>query len=214
MANRSYLYTCTHIPSDYDDRPDIITGLSEFAYDVPTAFLLMVSDATSLCGSLLFKTDAFDVKALAGRSTGGFDRLTHLIDCMMRSPDIVQKADLEAHQKEMLAFLPEHRQAYTYLEVAEVDNMTEEGGEAMLKSATRHMEYAAALASIVDNLTPDKISEHLEPGGFLHNTIAPDGTVDNMRDLDIIQPLGVVLWTTVLYFAPWDKQAWQTRNDG
>ncbi|MDP9898779.1 DUF7822 domain-containing protein [Variovorax ginsengisoli] len=53
MANRSYLYSLSNRPTSYDDRPETIAGLSEWAYDVPFIYRLLMSADPQLCASLV-----------------------------------------------------------------------------------------------------------------------------------------------------------------
>lgn len=53
MANRSYLYSLSNRPTTYEDRPETISGLSEWAYDVPFVYRLLMSADPQLCASLV-----------------------------------------------------------------------------------------------------------------------------------------------------------------
>ena len=53
MANRSYLYSLSNRPALYGDRPDTISSLSEWAYDVPFVYRLLMSADPRLCASLV-----------------------------------------------------------------------------------------------------------------------------------------------------------------
>lgn len=53
MANRSYLYALSNRPSTYHDRPERVTGLSEWPYDVPFLFRLLASGNPEVCASLI-----------------------------------------------------------------------------------------------------------------------------------------------------------------
>ncbi|MBB1602042.1 hypothetical protein [Variovorax sp. UMC13] len=53
MANRSYLYSLSNRPASYADRPETISGLSEWPYDVPFMYRLLMSGDPRLCASLI-----------------------------------------------------------------------------------------------------------------------------------------------------------------
>jgi len=53
MANRSYLYSLGNRPTTYYDRPETISSLSEWAYDVPFVYRLLMSADPQLCASLV-----------------------------------------------------------------------------------------------------------------------------------------------------------------
>ncbi|TDP96657.1 hypothetical protein [Labedaea rhizosphaerae] len=82
MANRSYLYSLSNRPTAYDDRPDTISGLSEWPYAVPFSFRVLLSGDPQLCPSLI--SDGFDddppeaktaLYAISGDFDAGFARL-------------------------------------------------------------------------------------------------------------------------------------------
>jgi hypothetical protein len=58
MANRSYLYSLSNQPTSYADRPETISGLSEWAYCVPFSYRLLMSGVPKLCSSLI--SDGFE----------------------------------------------------------------------------------------------------------------------------------------------------------
>jgi hypothetical protein len=53
MANRSYLYSLGNRPTSYYDRPETIASLSEWAYDVPFVYRLLMSADPQPCASLV-----------------------------------------------------------------------------------------------------------------------------------------------------------------
>ena len=83
MANRSYLYSLSNRPTSYEDRPETISGLSEWAYDVPFVYRLLMSADPQLCASLvsdgLEDDEASGVKtrlhAISSPFAPGFDRV-------------------------------------------------------------------------------------------------------------------------------------------
>ncbi|NMK44771.1 hypothetical protein [Achromobacter sp. Bel] len=82
MANRSYLYSLSNRPSSYSDRPETISGLSEWPYDVPFMYRLLMSGDPQLCASLVadgFDSDESEEKtrlyAISSRFDAGFERV-------------------------------------------------------------------------------------------------------------------------------------------
>lgn len=53
MANRSYLYSLSNRPTHFTDRPETISGLSEWPYAVPFMYRLLMSGDPQLCASLI-----------------------------------------------------------------------------------------------------------------------------------------------------------------
>ncbi|WP_432727161.1 hypothetical protein [Variovorax sp. W6] len=87
MANRSYLYSLGNRPSSYADRPETISGLSEWPYDVPFMFRVLMSGDPRLCASLV--SDGFDtdepgsktrLHAISSSFDPGFGRVKRFID--------------------------------------------------------------------------------------------------------------------------------------
>lgn len=86
MANRAYLYSLSNRPISYADRPDTISGLSEWAYAVPFSYRVLMSGNPQLCASLV--SDGFDgepadrktkLYAISGDFEAGFARLKRLM---------------------------------------------------------------------------------------------------------------------------------------
>lgn len=82
MANRSYLYSLSNRPSSFADRPETISGLSEWAYDVPFMYRALMSGDPQLCGSLVADGLSGDepghptvIRAISSRFDLGFDRV-------------------------------------------------------------------------------------------------------------------------------------------
>ena len=82
MANRAYLYSLSNRPESYADRPETISGLSEWAYEVPFSYRLLMSGDPQLCASLIadgLEEDApghrTRLYALSSPFEPGFERL-------------------------------------------------------------------------------------------------------------------------------------------
>ena len=87
MANRSYLYSLGNRPTSYEDRPETISGLSEWAYDVPFIYRLLMSADPQLCASLV--SDGLDddeaehkarLHAICSPFDAGFERVKRFAD--------------------------------------------------------------------------------------------------------------------------------------
>ena len=77
MANRSYLYSLSNRPTSYADRPETISGLSEWPYDVPFIYRLLMSGDPQLCASLV--SDGLDDDEPGSR--------TRLYACLLYTSD-------------------------------------------------------------------------------------------------------------------------------
>ncbi|MFY2948123.1 hypothetical protein ACOTH1_07460 [Achromobacter ruhlandii] len=87
MANRSYLYSLSNRPATYADRPETITGLSEWPYAVPFSYRLLMSGDPQLCASLI--SDGLDndepeqrtpLHAISSRFEPGLARIKRFAD--------------------------------------------------------------------------------------------------------------------------------------
>jgi hypothetical protein len=209
MANRSYLYTLDKVPKAYDDRPGKISGLSEFAYAVPTLFYVLVSDDATLCPSLLFESDDFKVFALCGRSERGLQRAYRLTDALLRSPALAAREPLLDAVQAMHRFLDGRWLEFMYLEIAEIDTMTHSDGAGIRRAAEDHFRMAFKMGAFADQSTPENVAGALSPGGLLHGVFGADGLFDDMRGpAPPAQPLGAGFWNETLYFDPLSAAEW------
>lgn len=201
MANRSYLFAASQVPETFFDRPEFIWGLSEWAYDLPLAYQLLVSDNTRACASLSFKPmDAANPPlAIAGSAAGGLARLTKLLDLLARSPAGEAHAEFMAACSETKRFLDENTDNYFYLETAELDCM---GTEVLHEAIDGHLASIRHFAALVDQLTPGNIEAHIAPGGALEGVMSELGRFEERA----LPTLGIANWTNVLYLAPRDKE--------
>lgn len=83
MANRAYLYSLSNQPASYEDRPETISGLSEWNYDIPFIYRLLMSGDPQLCASLI--TDGLDgtqaaLHAISSPFEPGFKRVKRFAD--------------------------------------------------------------------------------------------------------------------------------------
>src|SRR5690242_3617497 len=86
MANRAYLYSLSNRPTSYADRPETISGLSEWAYAIPFSYRVLMSGGPRPCASLV--SDGFDdepagrktkLYAISGDFEAGFARLKRFV---------------------------------------------------------------------------------------------------------------------------------------
>lgn len=201
MANRSYLYSLSNRPTSYDDRPETISGLSEWAYAVPFSFRVLLSGNPRLCPSLIsdgFEDDPPDQKtklyAISGDFEAGYARLRKF----MAAVRAIGSAALITALDETTAYLDQHRDEYVLLETVELDCMSEDSADGMRACVEREIEECRRVGAAIDALPKDLT-------GF-------EGLVfdDNFDSSD--NPLGLGFWTDVLYFALWDKATFEANK--
>jgi hypothetical protein len=220
MANRSYLYSLDNRPESYEDRPDTISGLSEWPYAIPFSYLVLLSGDPRLCASLI--SDGFDddpaerrtkLYAISGEFDAGYARLTKFAAAARAASD---SADLRAGLDEAEKFLDAHRDRYLLLETIELDTMIESDEDALRTAIEGHLDRCREAGAAIDAL-PDDVAEagavlakaaaqqSGAPLGAFHGLVLGDD-FDNTRDDKTDNPVGLSWWTDVLYFALWNRE--------
>ncbi len=220
MANRSYLYSISNRPESYEDRPETISGLSEWPYAVPFSYRVLTSGDPRLCASLVsdgFEDDPADRKTKLYAISGDFDtghaRLTTF--CAALRVAGAGAAELQHAIDETLTFLDAHRDRYLLLETIELDTMVESAEDALRAAVEQEIELCREAGAAVDALPADPAEAGAvlakaakeKSGGPLaafHGLVLDDG-FDNTRDRRTENPIGLSWWTDVLYFALWNR---------
>jgi hypothetical protein len=217
MANRSYLYSLSNRPTSYDDRPDTISGLSEWAYAVPFSFRVLVSGDPQRCASLI--SDGFDddppeektaLYAISGDFAAGFARLRKFAAAVRT----LGTAELNTTLDQTEAFLDQHRDRFVLLETVEVDCMTEDSADGLRACVEREIEECGRVGAAIDALPDDPAAAGAilaKAAGAFEGLVFDDG-FDNTRDDRTEYPLGLSYWTDVLYFSLWDKATFAANN--
>lgn len=220
MANRSYLYSLSNRPGSYEDRPETISGLSEWPYAVPFSYRVLMSGDPRLCASLV--SDGFDddpperktkLYAISSDFDTGHARLTKF--CAALRVAGAAAADLQRAIDETLTFLEAHRDRYLLLETVELDTMVESAEDALRAAVEQEIELCREAGAAVDALSADPAeagavlakaaTEKVDgPLAACHGLVLDDG-FDNTRDRRTENPIGLSWWTDVLYFALWNR---------
>ncbi len=109
MANRAYLYA---------KKGNEMVAISEYNYDIPIAYKILVSCNTKRVRSTIFKTP-FKI-ALRGDFDSGVDRLYAFLE-EVKQKGLIPEVELEQRIAETKAFLEKHHGCrYFWLEGAEV----------------------------------------------------------------------------------------------
>lgn len=118
MANRTMIIAANRVPIDLSDAGLKTIGLSEFAYDIPLIYRVLVSAKPRLCHSTIFESQ--DQLAIAGDAKAG---LKKLVKIRKKLPKKAQNAQLI---DDVIAFLSKAHHDYPYyvLEPAEVYSMS------------------------------------------------------------------------------------------
>ncbi|MBU4611737.1 hypothetical protein IMZ29_14700 [Achromobacter sp. GG226] len=224
MANRSYLYALSHSPTSYRDRPDTIVGVSEWAYDVPFVYYLLISGQTRVCASLVsdgFEDDDDDAKtplyALTGDFATGLARLQRFAAALSSAAPSSSR-QLRESIAEALSFLQAHRDRYFLLETIELDCMDTADAAELAALAQQHLAAAQAAGAAVDTLTRFSCMA----GRLLRKAVIKgEGRLAPFRGLSLKDDfdhastgrvLGMGEWSEVLYFALQDKTSFEARD--
>lgn len=217
MANRSYLYALSNRPTSYADRPETIGGVSEWAYDVPFAYRVLLSGDPQPCASLVsdgLEDDRPDHKtrlyAVSADFEAGFARFQKLA----RTLKPIAGSALAAALDESIAFLEPHRDRYLLLETIELDLMSQSGEKALRECVDREIERCRKVGAAMDALSDDPTEagrellaaaerERSAPLDALFG-LTLDG-FDDVRGKRTRCPLGVSYWSEVLYFGLWSR---------
>lgn len=220
MANRSYLYSLSNRPTSYADRPDTISGLSEWAYSVPFSYQLLMSGDPRLCASLI--SDGFDneppgkktrLYAISSDFDLGFARLKKFFS-ILRPIAVGTSPTLTSQLDETIAFLEAHRDHYLLLETIELDSMTEQGEDDLRACVEREiancLQVGAAIEALPANVTgagkwlrEAARQKCRAPFDALYG-LRLDDDCDSVRDGKTEYPMGLE-WSDVLYFELWNR---------
>ncbi|MBH0095676.1 hypothetical protein I6E61_04665 [Psychrobacter sp. NZS113] len=201
MANRSYLYSTNTIPElNQDDSSRVLTGISEYNYDIPIVFKVLLSGNPQACLSVIW--DNPEKIALIGDYTSGVQNLEAFLASIT----------LPAAQvpiTEALEFLkmPENQNQYFILECGEIFEMSETPVEAQnlaLFNQVQNLqpEIEAAYQSLL--LPAPVVSEQPKPIGFWERLFGrrstPPKALSANNPEQAIYDLGLGLWSNILYF--------------
>lgn len=210
MSNRAYLYSLNNRPQSYSDRPDTISGLSEFPYFIPFAYRVLMSGDPVLCASLL--SEGFDgedegsktkLYAISSDFEKGMERLKKFIAVLR--PLIKPESYLSTSLDQTLDFLESHRDSYLLLETIELDTMEYADEENLLECVKNEIAECIKVGEAIDALPDDKAeaAQQIQSASKLKNSvfygIRLDDDFDNTRDSKTDYPLGLY-WSDILYF--------------
>lgn len=187
MANRSYLYSCDYVPGE-SGQVKILTGISEWNYDIPLVFKLLASGSPQLCKSSIWEMD--EKVAIVSSYEEGLGKLISFLDKI--DSDLTKNLADEAK-----AFLrnEKNKSRYFVLECGEIFDMSGEDifsqNEALLK-ALRNLEQATA--QVIDALAPKQKS-------FLQRVFSKTDKASEFNQNEVVSSLGLGNWSNILYYS-------------
>ncbi|MBZ9556783.1 MULTISPECIES: hypothetical protein [unclassified Modicisalibacter] len=198
MANRSYLYTTNHLPEspEWEEVRDL-HGISEWNYDIPIAFKLLLAGDPMAVNSSIWETP--EKIAIAGDFKAGLATLNNYLS---RLPP-----EAEALVNETKSFLSKssNERKYFILECGEIFDMEEGSLEAKNLAL---IEEIKSIGNEVDALAvPEPITPEEPQVGLLGKLL---GRKQELPKHDPLQPfygLGLGNWSNILYFQFGDEKA-------
>lgn len=180
MANRAYLYSIDHIPDPKArNAKRRIVGISEWNYEIPIVYALLLSGNTQTCRSLIWDAPE-DISILADYDAG-VERLQAFMEELQFPP-------AEPLFDQALTFLKAERNRNTYfhLEPLEIYDLMEDEPPVLNRS------FCKACQEI--ELSTAETIQHIQ------KLVRDDGVPDE-EVLMALQQLGFGNWSNILY---WD----------
>ncbi|MGP1682322.1 MAG: DUF7822 domain-containing protein [Giesbergeria sp.] len=196
MANRSYLYSTNIIPgpsAKADGRK--LIGISEWNYDIPIVFKLLLSGNARACTSSIWNTP--EEIALTGDYASGVKNLEAFLS-------MITLPSAQSLIAEALEFLkkPENESQYFVLECGEIYEMSDaplsEQNLTLLRQVQNlQPEIDAALQSLMTSPV-----ESPKPVGFLSKFLGrtPEPPKRAHDPMQPVYALGLGNWSNILYF--------------
>lgn len=224
MANRSYLFILSNQPESYEDRPETISGLSEWPYAIPFSYRVLMSGDPRLCPSLIADGLEDDdperrtpLYAISGEFDAGHARLRKLLTAVRAANPKAE--ELAGAVDTTLTYLDTHRDKYLLLETVELDLMVESEPGALKAAVSSALDDCRAAGAAVDALPDDveaagallaKVTGKRADGplGAFHG-LRLDDRFDDTRGGGTEDPLGLSWWTDVLYFDLWNREQFE-----
>lgn len=195
MANRSYLYSTNFVPPPgATESQRRIIGISEWNYDVPLVFKLLLSGNPKKCRSLIW--DMTDEIALVGDYEQGLARLFRFLD-RISIPEIVPLRD---EAREFLA-AEKNRGQFFVLECGEIFEMIDEplsSQNVQLLSEIQDIASVAEATVVALNRAAQSKSNRGLLARMLHRT-EPASSQSSKPD---IHAIGLGNWSNILFYDP------------
>lgn len=198
MANRSYLYTTNHLPesSEWKELRDL-HSISEWNYDIPVAFKLLLAGNPMAVKSSIWETP--EKIAIAGDFQTG---LAALNEYLSRLPP-----EAEALVTETKSFLStaSNERKYFILECGEIFDMEEGSLEAKNLAL---IEEIKSISNKIDTLAvPNPITPEVPQRGFLDKVLGRKQESPKIDSLEPFYSLGLGNWSNILYFQFGEEKA-------
>jgi hypothetical protein len=195
MANRSYLYSSNFAPSpDVNEAERRITGISEWKYDIPVVFKILLSGNPRKCLSSIWEVP--EEIAIVGDYDQGLGRLLRFLD-RIPLPEVIPLKE-EARQ-----FLTDeaNKNCYFILECGEIfelydEPLTEQNDSLLAEIRNIEPLMESALAALL----PRQASAAKASGFFSRRLGRKPPAPERKGSADALHSLGLGYWSSILYF--------------
>lgn len=191
MANRSYLYTANHFPEspEWENKRDL-HSISEWSYDIPLVFKLLLSGNPVAVKSSIWETP--EKIALAGDFKAGFHALEMYLS---RLPH-----EAEPLVNEATAFLSKtsNQRRYFILECGEIFDMEAGSLEARNLALLDEIQLLRNEISTID--VPKAPSPKTSIRGIIDKLLSRKQEVSQIDPLKPFYGIGLGNWSNILYF--------------
>ena len=198
MANRSYLYSLDFdINKEKRNEDKKVCGLSEWPYDVPLAYKILLSQESKLSKSIIWETD--EKIAIIGDFYKGREKLFSFLDELLKM-NLLDKNELENQILETKEYLnnPKHENKYIILECEEIFEMNEDELENQNKIL---YEEVLKIDGTINNFI-EEIKKPLNKDNYgvkkliNRNKLTLEQAVNAVK----LNLLGIAFWSDVLYY--------------
>ncbi len=212
MANRSYLYAINfdNTTEDLQKKDRKIVGLSEYAYDIPLSYKILVSQDTALAYSIIWEYEK--PIAIQGDFEKGKEKLFHFLDNLL-AKSIFEQDILEKEIKETKMFLNKHKSKYILLECGEIFEMGNVEVSIQNKDFYKKLhceieEDIRILEELQSDIDKINLKINTLSNSFLSKLFKKNNNLEikNLKEerekikTDIWRILGIDNWTTILFY--------------
>ena len=194
MANRAYLYSTNFVPGTETEERRIV-GLSEWRYDIPIVFKLLLSGNPKRCSSLIWEEP--DAIAVIGNYDEGVARLLEFLECVPH-PAV---AALAEEAREFLE-ADQNRNDYFLLEPNEIFDL---GNDAPEEQADSLLAEFADLGPQMEKAIAEleaRMHEEDHPPGFFARLFGARTPVRRDNSNDMVYAFGLGGWSRSLFYQP------------
>ena len=196
MANRSYLYSVNEIPTKKSS-PDFITGLSEFSWDIPLIYKILLTGNPQKCSSIIWDNQQIGI---VSNYQDGVRKLETFLD-ILEQEDINNKNEFQKHHKEIMNFLKKesNKDMYIVLEAGEIFDAE----EIQLDESVSHViDEIKSISKDLDQLLETKAKPKKWYSIFRDIFSKSERKNEILRKLksDWKNELGIDCWSNNLYF--------------